>query len=70
MSVLGDTPTDNVWIDSQMGILTLERDKIGAAVAKEITAHQRSDLSFKQRMRFAKPLGWLRGELEEQQTKS
>jgi succinoglycan biosynthesis transport protein ExoP len=35
-TVLGDAPTDNAWIDSQMGILTLERDKIGAAVAEHL----------------------------------
>src|SRR5450631_1444716 len=35
-SVLGDAPTDNVWIDSQMGILALERNAIGAAVATKL----------------------------------
>src|SRR5450631_913073 len=35
-SVLGEAPTDTAWIDSQMGILTLERDKIGAAVADHL----------------------------------
>jgi succinoglycan biosynthesis transport protein ExoP len=35
-SVLGDSPTDNAWIDSQLGVLNLERDQIGLAVAKKL----------------------------------
>jgi succinoglycan biosynthesis transport protein ExoP len=35
-SVLGDTPTDSAWIDSQIGTLALERDKIGLTVAKQL----------------------------------
>jgi succinoglycan biosynthesis transport protein ExoP len=35
-SVLGDAPGDTGWIDSQIGILALERDKIGQAVAKKL----------------------------------
>jgi polysaccharide biosynthesis transport protein len=35
-SVLGDTPTDSIWIDSQMGVLGLQRDQIGLAVAKKL----------------------------------
>jgi uncharacterized protein involved in exopolysaccharide biosynthesis len=36
-SVLGDAPTsDNAWIDSQLGILVLKRDKIGALVAEKL----------------------------------
>jgi succinoglycan biosynthesis transport protein ExoP len=35
-SVLGDTPTDNIWIDSQMGVLGLQREQIGRAVAKQL----------------------------------
>ncbi|HWO34008.1 MAG TPA: GumC family protein, partial [Candidatus Acidoferrum sp.] len=36
-SVLGDTPAfDNTWIDSQLGILALKRDKIGTLVAEKL----------------------------------
>ena len=35
-TVLGDSPTDNAWIDSQLGVLGLERDQIGLAVAKKL----------------------------------
>jgi succinoglycan biosynthesis transport protein ExoP len=35
-SVLGDAPADTEWIDSQLGILMLERDKIGRAVAEKL----------------------------------
>ena len=35
-SVLGDAPTDQTWIDSQMGILMLERDQIGVFVTKQL----------------------------------
>jgi polysaccharide biosynthesis transport protein len=35
-SVLGDSPADAVWIDSQVGVLTLERDKIGQLVAEKL----------------------------------
>lgn len=35
-TVLGDSPTDNAWIDSQLGVLSLERDQIGLAVAKKL----------------------------------
>jgi polysaccharide biosynthesis transport protein len=37
MSVLGDTPTDTGWIDSQVGMLSLQREKIGLAVAQKLT---------------------------------
>ena len=69
MSVLGDTPTDNVWIDSQMGILTLERDKIGAAVAKKLQLTKDPHV-IEQQDTLHKALGWIRGEHEDQQTKS
>jgi succinoglycan biosynthesis transport protein ExoP len=35
-SVLGDPPADSAWIDSQIGILMLERDKIGLVVAQQL----------------------------------
>jgi len=35
-SVLGDAPIDTAWVDSQIGILTVERDKIGLLVAKKL----------------------------------
>lgn len=35
-SVLGDSPTDNAWIDSELGVLGLERGQIGLAVAKKL----------------------------------
>jgi uncharacterized protein involved in exopolysaccharide biosynthesis len=34
-SVLGDTPTDTIAIDRQIGLLVLERDKIGVSVAEK-----------------------------------
>lgn len=35
-SVLGDTPTDQTWIDSQIGMLMLQRDQIGNSVASRL----------------------------------
>jgi len=35
-SVLGDTPTDAAAIDSQIGVLTLERDKVGLRVVQKL----------------------------------
>src|SRR5271169_1814360 len=43
-SVLGDAPSDAGWIDSQIGILMLERPKIGTAVAKNL--HLTKDPNF------------------------
>ncbi len=35
-SVLGDTPVDSAWIDSQIGKLSLERDQVALTVAKSL----------------------------------
>jgi polysaccharide biosynthesis transport protein len=35
-SVLGDTPSDTAWIDSQVGVLALKKIKIAQAVAKQL----------------------------------
>lgn len=35
-SVLGDTPRDATWLESDIGILSLGRDKIGYAVARDL----------------------------------
>jgi polysaccharide biosynthesis transport protein len=43
-SVLGDTPTDTSAIDSQIGVLGLERDKIGLAVAEKLKLANDRDL--------------------------
>lgn len=43
-SVLGDTPTDSAWIDSQIGTLALQRDKIGLTVAKKLHLEKDPDL--------------------------
>jgi succinoglycan biosynthesis transport protein ExoP len=62
-SVLGDAPTDNAWIDSQMGILALERDKIGAAVAEKLQLAK--DPRFLESDGGLSGLaGWLRGGIE------
>jgi succinoglycan biosynthesis transport protein ExoP len=41
-SVLGDVPND--WIDSQIGVLSLERDKIGQSVAKDLHLAKKPEL--------------------------
>src|SRR5471032_79376 len=62
-SVLGDAPTDNAWIDSQMGILTLERDKIGGAVAEKLQLAK--DSRFLESDGGSSGLaGWVRGGIE------
>jgi len=44
-SVLGDTPaTDSSWIDSRLGMLLLERDKIGLAVADRLRLAKRPEI--------------------------
>jgi succinoglycan biosynthesis transport protein ExoP len=43
-SVLGDPPGDAAWIDSQIGIFMLERDKIGQAVAKKLELAKNTDI--------------------------
>jgi succinoglycan biosynthesis transport protein ExoP len=43
-SVLGDTPTDSAWVDSQIGTLALQRDKVGLVVAKKLHLENDSDL--------------------------
>ncbi len=35
-SVLGDTPRDSTWLESEIGVLSLGRDKIGYAVARNL----------------------------------
>lgn len=35
-SVLGETPRDSTWLESEIGVLSLGRDKIGYAVAKNL----------------------------------
>jgi succinoglycan biosynthesis transport protein ExoP len=35
-SVLGDAPSDNAWLDSQIGRLSLEREKIAATVVADL----------------------------------
>src|ERR1700680_3861487 len=54
-SVLGDTPTDTAVIDSQIGVLSLERDQIGIAVTKKLQLAKDPD--------FAAPIDGLSGAL-------
>ena len=42
-SVLGDTPSDETWITSEIGILMLERPGIGQTVAKKLKLANDSD---------------------------
>jgi polysaccharide biosynthesis transport protein len=39
-SVLGDAPSDSTWIESQIGILNLERGEVGQLVAKQLADKQ------------------------------
>ena len=34
--VLGDAPMDSSWVDSEIGVLALARDKVGVSVAKQL----------------------------------
>jgi polysaccharide biosynthesis transport protein len=44
-SVLGDSePTDSAWIDSQIGVLSLERGKIGESIAAQFVPDSDPDL--------------------------
>jgi polysaccharide biosynthesis transport protein len=63
-SVLGDAPTDSAWIDSQMGILTLERDRIAGAVAVQLQLAK--DPHFLESGGgFGGLAGWFRGGIED-----
>jgi polysaccharide biosynthesis transport protein len=68
-SVLGDAPTDNAWIDSQMGILSLERYDIGSAIVSKL--HLADDPHF---LDTDPELGgfsrWFRNEVQNQKIKS
>ena len=50
--MLGDTPSDNAWLDSQIGRLSLERQKIASSVVTEL--HLADNLEF-----FEPPKGLL-----------
>lgn len=43
--VLGDTPTDSVWIDSQIAMLNAQRDKIASSIVKDIQIANDLELS-------------------------
>ena len=43
-SVLGDAPIDTGWIDSQIGVLAIEREQIGQLVAKKLELAKRPEI--------------------------
>jgi len=68
-SVLGDAPTDNAWIDSQMGILSLERYSISAAVVAKLQLAK--DPRFLDTdARLGGFSGWFHDEIKNRKTKS